>query len=454
MDKRTYREDLPLSEVKTWLYKREQIDENKLREQIADIQKRGVIEPIVVRKTKKGYEGIAGFLRYRASSETHKTSIPAIIYESIDDMNATQLLAVENIQRQELSDIDTANILNLFVVKQKMAQNSIAEMLNCSESYVSHYLSLLKDKEPLRKAISEGTVSEKQARMIRALPNETAMEEALTALTKLGSEKRKTDDKAEVTVLETKEVVSNVLGKHTQDQIIAEIEAYEQKLKEIDVFDKKRSELQQEIDKLGGELKALKTDNEELNRNIKKIMELESKYYPALEQITSLKSQLADLDKTRPKNPQEYIDKLEKERKTVYERQAKVKAQIDTVTEQLKTLREQHKKEQEQASTLTQQMNQLKATEATIAQAHKNLDTAQNTVNAYQTSHKTAIDNFEGMKAKVEAEDKTLLEKRKAIADKIALLSHEKMTLNGKIANKKNYQDAITVLQKKRQKNN
>jgi len=454
MDKRTYREDLPLSEVKTWLYQREQIDENKLREQIADIQKRGVIEPIVVRRTKKGYEGIAGYLRYRASRETQKTSIPAIIYESIDDMNATQILAVENIQRQELSDIDTANILNLFVVKQKMAQNSIAEMLNCSESYVSHYLSLLKDKEPLRKAISEGTVSEKQARMIRALPNETAMEEALIELTRLGSEKRKTDDKAEVTVLETKEVVSNVLGKHTQDQIIAEIEAYEQKLKEIDVFDKKRSELQQEIDKLGGELKALKTDNEELNRNIKKIMELESKYYPALEQITSIKSQLADLDKTRPKNPQEYIDKLEKERKTVYERQAKLKAQIDTVTEQLKTLREQHKKEQEQASTLTQQMNQLKATEAQIAQAHKNLDSAQGTVNTYQTSHKTAIDNFENMKAKVEAEDKTLLEKRKAIADKIALLSHEKMTLNGKIANKKNYQDAIAVLQKKQKQNN
>lgn len=449
MDKRTYREDLPLAEIKTWLYKREQINESKLAEQIADIKNRGVIEPIVVRKVKKGYEGIAGYLRFRASQETAKTTIPSIIYESIDDMNATQLLAVENIQRQELSDIDTANILNLFVVKQKLQQKQIAEMLNCSESYVSHYLSLLKDKEPLRKAISEGTVTEKQARMIRALPNENAMQEALEELQKLGSEKRKTDDTAEVTVTETKDVVSSVLGRHTQDQISAEIQSYEQKLREIGEFEKKRDVLQQEIDKLSGELKALKTDNEELNRNIKKIMELESKYYPALEQITSIKSQIADLDKTRPKNPSEYIDKLEKERKTVYERQAKLKAQIDTITEQLKALREQHKKEQESASALTQQMNQMKATETQIAQAQKNLISAQNTVNSYQTSHKTAIDNFENLKAKVEAEDRTLLDKRKAIADKIANISHEKMQLNGKIANKKNYQDAITVLQKK-----
>lgn len=449
MDKRTYREDLPLNEIKTWLYQREQINEQKLTEQIADIKTRGVIEPIIVRKTKKGYEGIAGYLRFRASQETQKTTIPSIIYTDIDDINATQLLAVENIQRQELSDIDTANILNIFVEKQKLPQKQVAEMLNCSESYVSHYLSLLKDKEPLRKAISEGKVTEKQARMLRALPNEIAMEEALADLTKLETEKRKSEPDASVTVAETKELVSNVLGKHTQDQITAEIESYEQKLKEIIVYEKKRDGLQQEIDKLSGELKALKTDNEELNRNIKKIMELESKYYPALEQITSLKSQMADLDKTRPKNPQEFVDKLEKERKTVYENQAKIKSQIDTVTEQLKTMRDQHKKLQEQASALTQQMNQIKATESQIAQAQKNLQLAQNTVTQYQTSHKTAIDNFENMKAKVESEDKTLLEKRKAIAEKIALISHEKMQLNGKIANKKNYQDAITVLQKK-----
>lgn len=449
MDKRTYREDLPLSEIKSWIYQREQINENKLREQQADIQKRGVVEPIIVRKTKKGYEGIAGYLRFKASQNTQKTTIPAVIYESIDDLNATQLLAVENIQRQELSDVDTANILNIFVVKSKMQQKAIAEMLNCSESYVSRYLSLLKDREPLRKAISEGKVTEKQARLVRALPNEQAMEEALAQLNKLGAEKRKTDENAEVTVSETKDLVSEILGKHTKDQIQSEIEGYETKVKEIASFKTKRDSLQQEIDKLAGELKTLKTDNEELNRNIKKIMELESRYYPALEEITSLKSQMADLEKTRPKNPQEFIDKLEKERKTVYERQAKVKAEIDTMTEQLKKLRDQHKKEQEQASALTQQMNQIKMTESQIAQAKKNLDNAQSIVNTYQTSHKSAIEHFDDLKAKVEAEDKTLLDKRKAIADKIANLSHEKMQLNGKIANEKNYQEAISVLTKK-----
>jgi len=449
MNKTAYNDSLPLSEVKSWLYARKQISEQKLTEQKADIQKRGVIEPILVRKTKKGYEGIAGYLRFLSSEQLGLKTIPARIYVDIDDLTAHETLAVENFQRQELSDIDTANILNIFVETHKLQQKDIAEKLNVSETYVSHYLSLLKDKEPLRKAISEQKVTEKQARLIRALPTDKAMTEALAEIERAEAEKRKTEPTANVTVAETKDLVSKVLGKYTKEQIEAEIKSYEDKISEISKFKSKRDGLQQDIDKLGGELKALKTDNQEINRNIKKIMELEQRYFPAKEEITTLTAQIADLNKTRPQNPTQHITQLENERKQVYEKQAKVKANIDTLSEQIKNLRNDHKKLQETASALTQQMAQLKATESQISTATQNLKKAQDLVNSYQESHKSAIDNFENMKAKVEAEDRNLLDKRKAIADKIANLSHEKLQLNGKIANEKNYQEAIGTLSKK-----
>ena len=68
---------------------------------------------------------------------------------------------------------------------------------------------------------------------------------------------------------------------------------------------------------------------------------------------------------------------------------------------------------------------------------------------SYQKSHKSAIDGFEELKSKVELADKEILAKRTALAEKIAVLSKEKQALNGKIANKQNFQKAISVLKQK-----
>ena len=156
-----------------------------------------------------------------------------------------------------------------------------------------------------------------------------------------------------------------------------------------------------------------------------------------------------DLSKTRPEKPKDFISKLEKERKEVYGDQARVKAKIDDLNEQLKELRKEHKGCRERASALTQQISQLKATEKQLSEAKGKLKKLGEVKASFEKSHKSAIENFEEMKAKVEAEDKEILAKRTEIAQKIATISKQKQVLNGRIANKKNYQEAVEVLQKK-----
>jgi len=433
---RSYSEALPLDQIKGFVYQRQQIDEAKLGETIENIKAKGVIEPIIVRKLKEGnYQLIAGYLRFLSAQKAGFSSIPAIIYEGLGDLEATDILMIENIHRQELSDLDEANILNIYV-KQGFQQKDIAERLTVSPSYVSLKLKLLEDKEPLREAISKGSVTEPQARMLRVLPNTKALKEVIP----------KIEGK---TVKETREIVTEAQGKYVKDSLKEQIKEYEEKLKAIAQFEKDRDNIQNEIDKLEGELKAQKTDDKEINRNIQKIMELEKKYFPALDEITRLQAQMNDLRKTRPEKVDEFVSSLEKERKEVYDKQAKLKSQIDDLNEKLKELRNEHKKLQEQASALTQQITKLKAEDKQHNEASERVKNLKELVANYEKSHKSAIDNFEQLKAKVESEDKEILAKRTEIANNIALLSKQKQALNGKIANKKNYKEAIEVLEKK-----
>jgi len=433
---RKYEENLPLDEIKGFIYQRQQINEAKLNETIENIKAKGVIEPIIVRKVKENnYQLIAGYLRFISAQKAGFKTIPSIIYEKLDDLEATDILMIENLHRQELSDLDEANILNNYI-KEGFQQKDIAERLNVSPSYVSLKLKLLEDKEPLREAISKGSVTEQQARMVRVLPNERALKEVLP----------KIEGK---TVKETREIVTEVQGKYVKDSLKEQIKDFKEKITAIAEFEKERDNLQNQIDQLTGELKAQKTDSKEINRKIKDIMELEKMYYPALEEITKLKATIGDLRETRPKNIEEFKAKLTKDRKEVYDEQARVKAQIDKINEQLKELRTNYKKLQEQASALTQQITKLEAEDKAFKNGKERLEKLNDQVASYEKSHKSAIQNFEKLKTEVEAKDKEILAKREEIAKKIVELSKQKQVLNGKIANKKNYQQSIEVLEKK-----
>lgn len=129
--------NIPLDKIHTSkLNPRQYFDENSLIELSESIKKVGVIQPITVRKSKKGtFEIICGERRYRASVLAQMPSIPACLKECTDT-EFLDIALIENIQREDVSEIETAETIKSFIDANKEDFNSMAIRLGKSVKYV------------------------------------------------------------------------------------------------------------------------------------------------------------------------------------------------------------------------------------------------------------------------------------------------------------------------------
>lgn len=154
---------------------RKEFHEETLLELAESIQSNGVIAPISVRRNplKDGYYVINhGHRRLRASILAGKTTIPAFLDDKINDFGRF----IENIQREELSPLDIANQLNLFV-KSGMSGREISERIGKSDSWVSRHLGLLSAPITIKKSLEIGKIkSVEAAKTLASLSNEHPVE--------------------------------------------------------------------------------------------------------------------------------------------------------------------------------------------------------------------------------------------------------------------------------------
>jgi ParB family chromosome partitioning protein len=121
-------------------------DEDKLAELADSIKERGVLNPIHVRAEGDGYIIITGERRYRASQLAGRNTIPCIIYGYITEKDIKALQLIENLQREELSAIETAKGFKALMEKG-LNQRQIATSLGISEGTVSRFLALVNPKK-------------------------------------------------------------------------------------------------------------------------------------------------------------------------------------------------------------------------------------------------------------------------------------------------------------------
>ena len=140
------------------------------KELAASIKQHGVLQPIIVVRSKQGngYRIVAGERRWRAAKEANLTHIPAII-RSLKELEEVELALIENIQRVDLSPLDQA--MSIYKLQQQfnLALDQIAEKLGKAPSTLSNLTRLLQLPEPARQALSEGKITEGHARAILSL---------------------------------------------------------------------------------------------------------------------------------------------------------------------------------------------------------------------------------------------------------------------------------------------
>ena len=147
---------------------RKNFNEEALNELAESIKEHGVVQPIIVKKSIKGYELVAGERRTKASKIAGKTTIPAIIRD-FDDQEMMEIALIENIQRENLNPIEEAEAYEKIIETNNLTQEEVAKKFGKSRSYITNLLGLLRLPEKTRNYVIDNKISVGHARVLSKL---------------------------------------------------------------------------------------------------------------------------------------------------------------------------------------------------------------------------------------------------------------------------------------------
>lgn len=149
-------------------------DDEKLQELASSIKEHGVFQPIIVKKSIKGYEIIAGERRFRASKLAGLKKIPAIVRNFTDD-EMMEIALLENLQRENLNAIEEAVAYKSMIDKMNLTQDELSKKVGKSRSHITNILGLLRLPVEVQKLLIEQKISMSHARVISKLESKEEM---------------------------------------------------------------------------------------------------------------------------------------------------------------------------------------------------------------------------------------------------------------------------------------
>lgn len=163
--------EINLSELRSNPYQPRKIfDEEALKELSDSIKIYGVFQPIIVKKSIKGYDIIAGERRVKASKMAGLTTIPAIIRDFSDEQ-MMQIALLENLQRENLTAIEEATAYRDIIDALQITQDDLAKKLGKSRSHITNMLGLLKLPLEVQDLVLKQEISMGHARVLSKLEN-------------------------------------------------------------------------------------------------------------------------------------------------------------------------------------------------------------------------------------------------------------------------------------------
>ena len=160
---------LSLSEIKPNKYQpRKNFDEEILKDLTNSIKERGVIQPIIVRKSnseKSKYEIIAGERRWLAARKAGLHDIPVVVTEA-DDLKSLEYAIVENVQRHDLNPLEEAQGYKRLIDDFSYDQEKVSRFIGKSRSYITNSLRLLNLPQEVLKLIEEKKISAGHAKIL------------------------------------------------------------------------------------------------------------------------------------------------------------------------------------------------------------------------------------------------------------------------------------------------
>jgi ParB family chromosome partitioning protein len=165
---------LSLSEIIPNKYQpRKNFDEEMLNDLTNSIKERGVIQPIIVRKSNSEnskYEIIAGERRWLAARKAGLHNIPVVVTEA-DDLKSLEFAIVENVQRHDLNPLEEAKGYKRLIDEFSYDQEKVSKFIGKSRSYITNTLRLLNLPEDVLRHVEEKKLSSGHAKILVGLQN-------------------------------------------------------------------------------------------------------------------------------------------------------------------------------------------------------------------------------------------------------------------------------------------
>lgn len=208
---------------------RKTFDADAIEELKVSIQEYGIIQPLILRQSIKGYEIVAGERRYRAAKEAGLSTVPAII-KDLTDEKMMEIALLENLQREDLSIIEEAYAYKNLLEELKLTQEELSQKLGKSRSHIANTVRLLTLPEEVIQSINNKELSMGHGRALLGLKDKSLVKRILKKTMKEGLNVRqveqliqdlnnhieatpKTNKKEkDIFLLEQEESLRNVLG--------------------------------------------------------------------------------------------------------------------------------------------------------------------------------------------------------------------------------------------------
>ena len=152
---------------------RKNFDETNLEDLTNSIKERGIIQPIIVRKSNKGnskFEIIAGERRWLAAQRAGVHDVPVVITEA-DDLKSLEFAIVENVQRHDLNPLEEAQGYKRLIDEFSYDQEKVSKFIGKSRSYITNSLRILTLPDDVIKLIETKKLSSGHAKILVGLDN-------------------------------------------------------------------------------------------------------------------------------------------------------------------------------------------------------------------------------------------------------------------------------------------
>ena len=218
--------NLNLSEIIPNKYQpRKNFDEENLNDLANSIKERGVIQPIIVRKSNtedSKYEIIAGERRWLAAQRVGLNEIPAVVTDA-DDLKSLEFAIVENVQRHDLNPLEEAQGYKRLIDEFAYDQDKVSKFIGKSRSYISNSLRLLNLPKEVLSYVEQKKISAGHAKILVGLENalflankfiekKLSVRQAENLVKVLKKSKKNSSKKIDPNILELENSISDKIG--------------------------------------------------------------------------------------------------------------------------------------------------------------------------------------------------------------------------------------------------